>query len=294
MTSADSTDPGRTETVWEVRLPAGATLLEIAADLLWSAGATAVEERSTSSGMIAVASTPSEAAARSIAGTLAELAGDRLDGIGPVEVERCEVAMRELWRDHARWRRLTPRIAVGPDWIEPPTCDQRVAIEPAGSFGLGDHPTTALVAGELLRLIRPGDRVVDLGTGSGTLAILAAISGAVRVVGIDIAPAAVEAARSNAVRAEVSHLIDVVLDGTGEHARNAFPEGADLVVANILAPEIAALAPAIESAAARDGRVILSGFPERRISSVLAAFPDWTESRRCLCGAWAAVTIRRR
>jgi len=294
VTSADSTDSRDVETVWEVRLPAPLDLIEVASDLLWSAGATAVEERSSSIGAVAVATVTSERSAQSMASMLQAVAKGTDAAIGPVEVIRRDVEMLELWRDHARWRRVTPSLAVGPAWIEAPRARRSIAIEPAGSFGLGDHPTTVLVAGEVLRLVRPGFRVVDLGTGSGTLAIIAAVRGAERVVAIDISPGAVEAAEANITRAGVGHSVEVVLDGTGMRAREAFSGGADLVLANILAPEIVALAPRIDAAASSTARVVLSGFPEHRIPAVLAAFPAWREVRRCLLGAWAALTLRRR
>ncbi len=293
MTSVDSTDSRRVETVWEVRLPAPLDLIEVATDLLWSSGATAVEERPSSIGAVAVATVTSERSARLMASMLQEVADFPDTAIGPVQVIRRDVEMLELWRDHARWRRVTPALAIGPRWIAAPRASQSIAIEPAGSFGLGDHPTTALVAGEVVRLVRPGFRVVDLGTGSGTLAIIAAIRGAERVVAIDISPAAVEAAAANAVWAGVDHSVEVVLDGTGIRAREAYAGGADLVLANILAPEIGALAPHIDAAASSTARVVLSGFPEHRIPAVLASFPAWREVRRCLLGAWAAVTLRR-
>jgi ribosomal protein L11 methyltransferase len=293
VTSADSTDSRRVETVWEVRLPAPLDLIEVATDLLWSSGATAVEERPSSIGAVAVATVTSERSAQSMASMLEEVAEFPDTAIGPVQVIRRDVEMLELWRDHARWRRVTPALAIGPRWIEAPRACRSIAIEPAGSFGLGDHPTTALVAGEVVRLVRPGFRVVDLGTGSGTLAIIAAIRGAERVVAIDISPAAVEAAAANAVWAGVDHSVEVVLDGTGVRAREAYAGGADLVLANILAPEIGALAPHIDAAASSTARLVLSGFPEHRIPTVLAAFPAWREVRRCLLGAWAAVTLRR-
>ncbi len=293
MTSVDSTDSRRVETVWEVRLPAPLDLIEVATDLLWSSGATAVEERPSSIGAVAVATVTSERSAQLMASMLQEVADFPDTAIGPVQVIRRDVEMLELWRDHARWRRVTPALAVGPRWIEAPRACRSIAIEPAGSFGLGDHPTTALVAGEVVRLVRPGFRVVDLGTGSGTLAIIAAIRGAERVVAIDISPAAVEAAAANAVWAGVDHSVEVVLDGTGVRAREAYAGGADLVLANILAPEIGALAPHIDAAASSTARVVLSGFPEHRIPAVLASFPAWREVRRSLLGAWAAVTLRR-
>lgn len=294
MSSVGSTEDRPVETVWEVRLPAPPGMIEVATDRLWSAGATAVEERGSSEASMAVATVQSEQVARSIATTLEAIARSSGSELGPVEVVKCEVEMLELWREYARWRRLTPHLAVGPSWVDPPPSVRTVAIEPAGSFGLGDHPTTALVAGEVVRLVRPGFRVVDLGTGSGTLAIIAAVRGAQRVVAIDISPAAVEAAGANVVRAGVDHSVDVVLDGSGVAAREAFDGGADVVLANILAPEIGALASNIDAAAASQARIVLSGFPEQRIPAVLAAFPSWREERRCLSGSWVAVTLRRR
>ena len=74
----------------------------------------------------------------------------------------------------------------------------------------------------------------------------------------------------------------------------AFDGSADLLVANILAPELVALAGPIDAAVAPWGRLVLSGFPEARIPFVSAAFPDWVESRRRIRGNWCALVLRRR
>jgi len=169
-----------------------------------------------------------------------------------------------------------------------------IAIEPAGSFGLGDHPTSGISLAETRALVRPGDRVIDLGAGSGVLSIAAVLRGAVEVCAIDIAPEAVAAARLNIETAGCADRVTTILDGTGAAAVAAFDGSADLLVANILAPELVALAGPIDAAVAPSGRLVLSGFPEARIPFVNAAFPDWVESRRRIRGNWCALVLRRR
>lgn len=293
MNSVGSTDwVDGSATVWEFAVTVPNDLVELASDLLWSLGATAVEERSDGEGCSLVVALPDESTGRSFLASWSAAARG-FDASAVTLAER-EVALSESWRDHARWHRVTADLVVGPWWVEPPPARHSIAIEPAGSFGLGDHPTTALSLGEVWGRVMSGDNVVDLGAGSGVLSIAAALRGARRVRAIDISTVAVSAARSNVDRAGLSDVIDVELDGSGASAISSFGGAADLVVANILAPELIALADTIDAAIGPRGHLILSGFPERRIGAVLGAFPGWSEARRRVRGNWCAVTLKRR
>src|SRR4029077_18047415 len=104
-----------------------------------------------------------------------------------------------------------------------------VRLGPALAFGFGEHPTTRMAASEVERRCRGGARrVLDFGTGSGVLAVVAAVSGAARVIGLDVAPAAVGAARADAARNGVSKKCRFA---EGSPGRLGAPF--DLVVANV-------------------------------------------------------------
>ncbi|HEX9906610.1 MAG TPA: 50S ribosomal protein L11 methyltransferase [Propylenella sp.] len=152
----------------------------------------------------------------------------------------------------------------------------RVAIEidAAQAFGTGHHATTAGCLAVLDRLMRRRRfrHVLDLGTGSGLLAIAIAKMLRRPVLAADIDPLAIEAARENARRNGTAHLVRSVVAQGVDHAviRNAAPF--DLVVANILAEPLCRLAPRLSALMARGGVIVLAGLlPEQR-GRVVAAY----------------------
>ena len=137
----------------------------------------------------------------------------------------------EAWKRHYRPLRVGPRLVIVPAWqqYDPLPEDVVIRLEPGMAFGTGLHPSTRLA----LRLLETSPlhnaRVLDVGTGSGILAIAAARLGARQVVATDIDPHAVEAARENARRNRVASIIQVIA--------GSLPEGEppfDVVVVNIL------------------------------------------------------------
>ncbi len=147
------------------------------------------------------------------------------------------------------------RVRVRPSWIPepPPPGSVEVVIDPGMAFGTSTHPTTSLCLAALSDLLaaRPGASVLDMGTGSGILAIAARKLGAGRVAASDDDPKAVEVARENAAANGVA--LELVL------APAEIPGTFDLVVANILANTLVALAPAVAANLAPGGVVLLSG-----------------------------------
>ncbi len=161
------------------------------------------------------------------------------------------------------------RVFVRPSWIEeaPPPGAAEVVLDPGMAFGTGTHPTTALclrAVGERLE-VRPGASLLDVGTGSGLLAIAARKLGAGRVVAVDNDPVAVEVARRNAARNAVA--VEV---GRAPPSRVRGPF--DLVVANILANTLVALAPGLARQVAPGGRLLLAGLLAGQEDEVRRAF----------------------
>jgi ribosomal protein L11 methyltransferase len=148
------------------------------------------------------------------------------------------------------------RIRVRPSWIDEPTPAGKVEVvlDPGMAFGTGSHATTSLCLAALSDVLgaRPGASVLDIGTGSGLLAIAARKLGAGRVAANDNDPVAVEVARENAAlnRAPLELTLDPV---------ERIPGTFDVVVANILANVLAELAPLIAPKVAPGGALFLSG-----------------------------------
>ncbi len=241
--------------------------------LLWDAGATGLEIRDREAPPMPGVRGPSPGEAIVVAW---------FDGRGPAEAALEDV---KAWVPHARgvleeapetdwstaWRariRSTRvgRLWVGPPWETAPEGTVALTIEPKMAFGTGDHPTTALclAAVEAFCSAHPGASVLDVGTGTGVLALMARKLGADRVVGVDSDPMSVALARENAA---LNGLQGVELSGA---TLDAVEGRFDLVVANILANTLVELAPAL--VAHTRGRLVLAGVLVHQENEVREAF----------------------
>jgi ribosomal protein L11 methyltransferase len=174
------------------------------------------------------------------------------------------------------WKRGLGPLAIGrafvrPSWVDAPVPPgmAEVVLDPGMAFGTGTHPTTALCLAALSDLLaaRPGASVLDVGTGSGLLAIAARKLGAGRVAGNDEDAVAVRVARENAALNGV--LGELALT---EAPVEELPGAFDVVVANILANTLVALAPALRDRAAPGGTILLSGILAPQVDEVAAAY----------------------
>jgi len=165
--------------------------VDYASDLLWGFGAQAVEERTrddvvelrTDLGESPLVRWQDLVNARPIA---AEWTA-RIDEVDP--------SVTEGWREHVTVTNVG-EVRIVPAWWSKDRAPGDVLIEPGGSFGMGDHPTTRATLA--LALQSPGSSVLDVGCGSGVLGIALALTRGARVVAVDIAPAAIEASLVNA------------------------------------------------------------------------------------------------
>ena len=164
------------------------------------------------------------------------------------------------WRDGLGPRHFG-RLTVVPTWIELPRGDgPAVVLDPESAFGSGEHGSTRAALTLLERHLRPGDRVLDLGSGSGILAIAAAKLGAASAVGIENDAEANPVAWRNAERNGVTAVVDFLEGDAGDLAPLLGP--ADLLLSNILRLVNAELLPAIVAALRPGGLAIFSGMEE--------------------------------
>lgn len=215
--------------------------------------------------------------------------GERLDqiharlaeqGIHPaIETRRLEeTEWAEAWKEHFHVERIGRRIVIRPSWraYEPLPGDVVIELDPGMAFGTGQHETTRGCLVLLEELIEPGVRVLDVGTGSGILAIAAVKLGADSVLAVDLEPQAITVTRENAERNGVAGRVGVALGSLGE----AWPFAeqpvalAGLVVANIHARVLLEIADDLVTALRPGGAMILSGIIADREADVCAAFVE--------------------
>lgn len=238
-----------------------------------------------------------ESVRASMASAVAFLAtlGLGLTAAPPVAAIPVEPGWRDGWRAWFKASRVTERVVIRPSW-EPwiPAPEDRVLdLDPGTAFGTGGHATTRLCLAEADRLIGRGDpveRVLDVGTGSGILAIACARLGAHEVIAIDNDPEAVLVARENAARNAVDDLVRV-----SEAPLGSIGGTFQLILANILAPTLLQLREALVARLAPGGRIVLSGVLAEEGPAVRAGFEGagLVFDRGGAEGEWVALTLQR-
>lgn len=197
--------------------------------------------------------------------------GASLPADGALRVEPLEEQVWErAWLEHFRPMRFGRRLWVipGGQTAELAAGDVAVALDPGLAFGTGTHATTALCLEWLDSIDLAGRRVIDVGCGSGILAVAALKLGAAEAVAIDHDPQALLATRENAARNGVTERLTVI----GADAPPSEP--ADVVVANILAGTLIELAPRILAMVRPGGRLALSGILAEQTDAVAAAYAE--------------------
>lgn len=176
------------------------------------------------------------------------------------------------WQARASLLPIGRRVVVKAPWhdYEPAPDEIVIDLEVGMAFGAGGHPSTRLVTMALEEAVAPGARVLDVGTGTGILAIAGARLGAAAVDAVDIEPVAVQVARKNAWNNGVADIVRVELGsvGLGEPFQGEY----DVVVANILGPVLVRLASSLAESVRRGGTLILGGISDFREAAVRVAF----------------------
>ena len=170
------------------------------------------------------------------------------------------------WKDYFHVTHIGQRLVIRPSWREYTPKGEEVVLEldPGMAFGTGLHPTTRLCLEQVEQRTRPGMRIIDVGTGSGILALAAAKLGAASVYCIDNSSVAVESATANVALNGLSDKITVVLGILDETEAAHMAGQFDIVLVNILAHIIGGMAPQLAEVVAPGGLVIASGIIEAR------------------------------
>ena len=170
------------------------------------------------------------------------------------------------WRKYYHPMEIGQRLAVVPSWQEYDTDRVKLILDPGLAFGTGGHETTSLCLEALDERVKGGERVLDIGTGSGILAIAALKLGAASAEGVDIDPVAVRTAGENAALNGVADQLTVLVGDLSDKASGTY----DIITANIVANAILSLAPAVPGLMAEDAVFIASGIIDSRKDEVIA------------------------
>lgn len=260
----------------EARFPDAASAERAGAEA-WEAGAEGIEERSLEEGCTLLLLYAKPAAVARVRAAVERVAGARVSEPAPVT----DTDWSEAWRDGLEPIRIGTRLVVRPSWIDPGSApaERELVMDPGQAFGTGAHVSTRLILDEVEALSRSGReglgsgaRVLDVGTGSGILALAALALGANTAVGFDLDP---ESGRAAGHWARINGLADRFGAFVGPVEALAIPPGGghfDWVLANLLKREMLPLRAAIAARTRPGGQVILSGLlaPEER--EVVAAF----------------------
>lgn len=258
---------------------------DIMSGVLWDHDPLGVEEEDRPGGVLLRGYFPPGADAGPVLEDLRELAGR--DAVSVREVPRED--WFRLFRESFRTFEAIPGVSVRPPWEPPPEAGLDLVIEPGAAFGTGLHETTRSAMELMEPLLGPGARVLDVGSGSGILAILARRRGA-SVVALEIDPEAIGNLVKNRELNGLAGQLGVVCGGPGALAGATF----DVVAANVTLEIIAMLRDDLVRLSSPGGVVVMAGLlVERRAAALALAREIGRVEHESVRGEWLAMAVRR-
>ena len=202
-------------------------------------------------------------------------------------------AWRDAWKEHYRPFAIAPGLVIRPPWekYDAKPGEQVLELEPGRAFGTGLHETTRLVAQAIQKYAAEvqGKTVLDVGCGSGILALAAIVLGAERAVAVDVDQEAIDVTNENAQRNNLSAKIEA---STTELADLHFM--APVVLANIEAKVLIPIAPVLERHVLPGGLLLLSGILVPQKDDVRSAYPDMELLEAPDLGEWTLLALRKK
>jgi ribosomal protein L11 methyltransferase len=263
----------------------------------YAVGAAGLEEREDENQITLILYAASESAGAVRAAILAAEPGIRIEM--PSEVP--DANWSEAWKAGLKAMIISPRLLIRPSFIaaELAPGQSEIVIDPGQAFGTGGHPSTHLALDwidELAPALKPGARILDVGTGTGILSLAAAKLGPARLFAFDTDPLATSAARENAESNQLGDRVALFTGGLDAIDETSF----DLVVANLLRTEMLPLFAGIAARVRPGGHAVFSGLLEIERESVAEALSEVGLSQ---CGVrsradangdpWSALLTRR-
>lgn len=196
------------------------------------------------------------------------------------------------WKKYYKPFHLTDRLVVKPSWENYDNKDDEEVIEldPGMAFGTGTHETTRMCSALIEKYLKTGDKIIDVGCGTGILSIIASKLGASRVTAVDIDEVAVKVTKENCAINKVDDNV-FAFKGVLEDIEK---EKADIIIANIIADIIIGISESIPSYLKKDGVFITSGIIKERKQEVLDQYLK--KGFKCEeiieLGEWVAIVLR--
>ena len=216
-------------------------------------------------------------------------------GSGTVELSNVnQEDWESAWKQYFKPVHVTDRIVVKPEWEEysPQEGEIVIAIDPGMAFGTGTHETTSMCINQIEKNLKAGDRVIDIGSGSGILSMAAVLLGAEKATGVDLDPVAVRVALENVELNNLQDKIEILHGNLTDVIR----EKADIVVANIMADIILILLEDVREFIKDDGLFISSGIIQEKRAAVEARLLEKNFSivEVETKGEWCAITAQKK
>ena len=216
-------------------------------------------------------------------------------GSGTVELSNVnQEDWESAWKQYFKPVHVTDRIVVKPEWEEysPQEGEIVIEIDPGMAFGTGTHETTSMCINQIEKNLKAGDRVIDIGSGSGILSMASVLLGAEKATGVDLDPVAVRVALENVELNNLQDKIEILHGNLTDVIR----EKADIVVANIMADIILILLEDVREFIKDDGLFISSGIIQEKRAAVEARLLEKNfrivevETK----GEWCAITAQKK
>lgn len=216
-------------------------------------------------------------------------------GSGTVELSNVnQEDWESAWKQYFKPVHVTDRIVVKPEWEEysPQEGEIVIEIDPGMAFGTGTHETTSMCINQIEKNLKAGDRVIDIGSGSGILSMAAVLLGAEKATGVDLDPVAVRVALENVELNNLQDKIEILHGNLTDVIR----EKADIVVANIMADIILMLLEDVREFIKDDGLFISSGIIQEKRAAVEARLLEKNFSivEVETKGEWCAITAQKK
>ncbi|MBE6030410.1 MAG: 50S ribosomal protein L11 methyltransferase [Clostridiales bacterium] len=217
-----------------------------------------------------------------------------VNGVEVVVNEANDDEWKDKWKEYFKPAKITDKLVVKPTWEEYEAKEGELVIEidPGMAFGTGTHETTSLCLELIEKYIKEGDTLLDVGCGSGILAIAAGLLGASDVLGIEIDPVAVEIGNENVALNKLSDKISVIY---GDLTKGVDYK-ADIVAANLMADLVKMLSPSVPAHLKEGGIYISSGILAVLAEEVSAVIEEsgFEIVEIMVKGEWCAIAARQK